>query len=734
MPPAHPDLPTTGGGVQLPVPPTRLIGRDLEVALVRDRLRGGDVRLLTIVGPGGVGKTRVALAAAAGLGAEFGDGVVFVDLSGLRHPDLLLPTIARSLHIPDGGDGTAAQRLPRVLAGRRVLVVLDNLEQLLPDAAATLADLLASCPGPALLVTSRAPLRVRAEHEFALHPLTEAGSVALFAERAAAADPGFTLTDAGVVARICARLDGLPLAIELAAARCAVLPPPALLTRLDERLDTLGDGPRDLPARQRTLRGAIAWSHDLLDEPQRVLFRRLAVFRGGATLAAVTAVAGTAGEPLDDLAVLVGHGLLRRNQGPDGEPRFAMLETIREFARERLLAAGELADVRRRHAHHLLELAEAAEPRLVRAEQPTWLARLDVELNDLRAALAWSVDEEPEAESALRIAAALFVFWSVRGLLTEGRRCVERALAAGPAVSEPVRAKALATLGWLAYLQGDRAAAQASLADSRCRYARLGDVRGEAWALAVLAQVGPDAALGRESLALFRRCDDSWGTAFVLHGLGRRAIEGGEFADAERMLDEALVLFQELGDRRGLAIVLLGLATVVRGRGDGERAARLLDESLDVLLELGDREGMARVLHLLGSTALERGERARASRLLGAADGLRAAVGVAEPDQGRALLGAAPDGWADGRAMTPAQAVAEARRRPAPAAAPPAGLSARELEVLALIAAGRSNQEIADALVLSIKTVQRHGANIYAKIGAHNRSEATAFALRHRLA
>jgi predicted ATPase/DNA-binding CsgD family transcriptional regulator len=724
----------------LPQPPTRLIGRDLEVALIRERLGEDGVRLVTVTGPGGVGKTRLALAAASGLTASFPDGVTFVDLVDLRDPDLVLPTIAQALGIRDGADGPAAQRLPRALAGRRALLVLDNLEHLLA-AAPALAGLLAACPGPKLLATSRAALRLRAEHEFALQPLPVAGAsgadaAALFADRAAAADPGFTLTEgtARVVTQICARLDGLPLAIELAAVRCAVLPPSALLARLDSRLAVLSGGPRDLPARQRTLRGAIAWSHDLLDERQQLLFRRLAVFRGGATLAGLAAVAETGSETLDVLAALVGHSLVRRHQGPDGEARFTMLATIREFADERLDAAGERAAIWGRLARHVRALVEAAEPELLGIGQPAALSRLDAELGNVRAALAWSVDAEPGAETALRIGGALMVFWTVRGLLGEGRRWLERALAAGGA-PDAHRAKALATAGWIGYLQGDFAAARTWLEQSRAIYTRRGDVRGHAWSLAVLAQVLPDVAMGRESFELFRQCADSWGMAFVQHGLGLRAIERDDLDDAQRQLEEGLARFRALGELRGVAIVLRTLAAAVEKRGDTERAARLLDECLDVLVELGDREALARVLHLLGSWALDAGQPAAAARLLGAADGMRASVGMAVPDQGLELLtkrlATVPAQWSAGRALTPAQAVAEGHRHTRTVANRPCGLTAREAEVLGLIAAGRSNQEIADVLVLSVKTVQRHGANIYAKIGARNRAEATAFALRH---
>jgi predicted ATPase/class 3 adenylate cyclase len=415
----------------LPVQPNPLVGRAAELVKVSDLLMHEDVRLVTLTGVGGTGKTRLALQVAADLLDRFEDGVLFVDLAPLADPSLMLPTIAPTLGIREAGGRSLRDSPVSYLTGKRLLLLLDNFEHLLA-ASSVVADLLAACGDLKVLATSRATLHVRAEREFPVPPmalpdptrlpapdrLAEVAAVTLFVQRTQAAEPDFALTaeNASAVADLCVRLDGLPLALELAAARVKLLPPPALLTRLERRLPVLTGGPRDLPARQRTLRDTIAWSHDLLSPQEQTLFQRLSVFAGGSTLEAVEAVANPDGglDTFAALAALVDHSLLRQSEGADGEPRFVMLETIREYGLERL--AEHDADVlRESHAHYYLALAERLRPRIDSREGKTVLARLDAEHPNLRAALTWAI-EQGDADIGVQLGAASWKFWYVRGL------------------------------------------------------------------------------------------------------------------------------------------------------------------------------------------------------------------------------------------------------------------------------------------------------------------------------
>ncbi len=621
----------------LPTQPTPLVGRERELGEVAGLVRRGEVRLLTLVGPGGTGKTRLGLQAAAELLDEFEGGVFFVALAPVADPGLVASTIAGALGVIETPERPLVESLKDYLRAREVLLVLDNFEQVV-DAAPLVGELLAACPKLTVLATSRVALGVYGEREYAVPPLalpdparlpsvehlTQYEAVRLFIERAQAAKAGFEVTseNAPAVAEICVRLDGLPLAIELAAARVKILPPQAMLTRLANRLKLLRGGARDLPERQRTLRGAIDWSHDLLDEEERTLFRRLSVFAGGRTLEAVEEVCDPEGEldALEGVGSMVDKSLIRQEE-TEGESRFVMLETIHEYAREKLEESGEAEEIKRSHAQYFLALAEEAEPELKGPDQTKWRDRLEREHDNLRAALSWSL-ESGEAETALRLAGALGLFWTTYGHGTEGLRWTEGALAIGDG-NPTARAKALRAAGILALDQGDPDRMTAFYEEELTLGRKAGDMKSIADSLVGLTYAAtyrgdPERAeaLAEEAVAVSRELGDGWYIGISLTCLAAAKMHQGDRERTTALMEEALMLNREIGDKQGVAASLNNLGYNALSE-DPERAAALLEESLALSRELGAWTVYAGTMCSLGWARLLRGEHERAEKLLG---------------------------------------------------------------------------------------------------------------------
>ena len=845
----------------LPAKLTPLIGREQEVAAACSLLRQSEVRLLTLTGAGGIGKTRLGLQIATDLLNDFADGVSFVAFAPVSDPDLVMPTITETFGLKETGDQTLSDLLKTYLQEKHLLLLLDNFEQVV-SAAPKLTQLLTLCPQLKMLITSRAVLHVQGEHEFPVPPLavpnlahltedesvSHYAAVALFLQRARAIKPDFQLTqtNARVIAEICARLDGLPLAIELAAARIKLLPPQALLTRLGQRLAVLTSVARDVPERQQTLRNTIQWSYDLLSTEEQRLFRRLSVFVGGCTLEAAEAVYnalsdGNAVPVLDDIASLIDKSLLHQVEQGGEEPRLMMLETIREYGLEALAMSGEAEDTQRAHAAYYLALAEEADPRLTSSEKGRWLARLQREHENLRAALAWLLAHK-EQEVALRLGSALWRFWWMRGHLSEGRAELARALTASEGVvATSVRAKALHAAGALAGTQGDFEQTEALCGESLALFRALRDRRGSARSVTMLGYAAvwhrSDYAVARglleEAVTLFREVDDKyditlalvilayvfvlqgeydqartlveeavvldreggdswnianslWVLAMVMffqgdltqaHALleeslalarqegykeaiayslfvsGQVALQQGDVAKAHSLVEEGLALFKELGDRQNVAQSLVGLAMVSLVQGDYAAAQALLEESFTLFKTVGNKWFISVCLVGFAVLATAQEEWTWAARLSGAAETLCKAINGVLPPPGRVMndfsvamaraqLGeeAFVAALTEGQAMSPEHVLATRGQTKVPESTPiaspspyPDGLTAREVEILRLIARGLTDVQVAQQLVISPRTVNTHLTAIYGKIRVSTRSAATRYAIEHQL-
>lgn len=803
-------LPHADQSPTIPVPPTRLVGREHDLAALTALLDDADVRLVTLTGPGGVGKTHLALAFAGLVADRFRDGIVFVPLASIREPDLVLATIAQALGLRETRGEAMIEVVSNALASRDCLLILDNMEQVV-EASPDIGVLVAATTRPRILATSREPLRLRAERELPVLPLelptpdgprtlascSANAAVNLFVERARARRPGFTLTEANAsdIAEICRRLDGLPLAIELAAAMTPVFTPASLLARMDRALPLLVRAPTDLPDRQRTLRDAIAWSYDLLSPEERDLFRRLAVFARGATVEAIEHVAKDP-SALHTVDALVTKSLLMRIDEVDGRDlRFQMLSTIREYAIELLDASDEADAVRARHLAWLIELADRAESGMIGPDQALWLDRLDAETDNIRAGLTWAMKHAPH--DGLHLASTLWRYWATRGLLTEGHSWICRFLEHPGRADDADRASAFRNLGNLCIDLGDFDAAEEAYQRALEGWEALGDARGIANTLNGLGLVAwyrgdPTEAVAyhTRSLELRRQIGDRFGEATSLNNIANAIANTDDLAGSRAYHEQSLAIRQELGDHAGVGYSYLNLGDVSRRLGDlnrgrdmfgrsldtfrsvGDRlgigyalqglgmalfadgefrdAARHFEEALEIRTGLGDRRGMIESIEGVAAVLAGAGDYRDAATLFAASQTLRTQIGAPVPEQDQRLFdpliaaakrALAPSDinatWDAGSLMPIAEAAAFARESAgriatAPVRAP-SPLSDREIEVVQLVAAGMTNAEVAERLYLSRRTVDAHLRRIYDKLDLGSRTEVVRYAMEHGL-
>jgi predicted ATPase/DNA-binding CsgD family transcriptional regulator len=751
----------------LPVQLTTLVGREQDAATVVALLRRPHVRLLNIIGTAGIGKTRLAIQVAMDLLDDFADGVYFVSLASIRSPHLVLSAIAQTLGLKEKESQPVAHLLQAYLCQQQILLVLDNFEQLV-TAAPLLGELLAACSVLKLLVTSREVLHLRAEQQFAVPPLTvpnlepfpavvslmQYAAVDLFIQRAQAVKHDFQLNEANAatIVEICIRLDGLPLAIELAAARIKVLSPQALLVRLDYRLQVLSDGAWDLPERQQTLRNTIQWSYNLLNAHEQRLFRRLSVFVGGSTLEAVEALY----EILDDgeanvlemITSLLDKSLLQDRRQGDGEQRLLILEMIREYGLDLLATSGEIAATHQAHALYYLTLVEGAEPEFWGPQQAVWFNRLEQERGNLRKALNWLLergDVGKNIEMALRLGGALWWFWFRRAHFTEGAFLMERALAmAHTHVPVVVRAKALRCAGHLVDAQGDAERGEVLLAESVALFRESGNQveRGRTFFPFGMIAAGrgePATARSRyeEGLAIAREAGDKLGIANLLHTSGNVARLQGEYARAYTLFEESAALFKELGNKGGIASSRLRLAELMFAQGEHRKVLALAEEALARHREMGDKARIAETLDLLGQLALQQGHTANArvyfEESLMIWKELNDQMGIVASLSLLAKIAAIESDQAAGKSLELAKDEGQKQEELKTNTAPPAGLTRREYEVLRLLTRGLTNVQIAEQLIVSLPTVNTHVRSIYNKLGVTSRSAATRYAFEHHL-